>query len=130
MGIVGLEIREIDKTHYLIARNTIGNANIMGKKITPNTISDVWRNRIGRYRVVEKLDVIDIRHGGIKLSDNFLVAYGKTNRGDTFEIALIPIDDKSALITGIGRGFNERVYVKDTKTGEKLIYSNIEFEKQ
>lgn len=129
MGIVGIAQQKIDDQIYLIAHNTIGNRNLMGREIFPQKLSEVWRKRIGRYRIVKKLDVVNITNGGIKLADNFLIAYGKTDRGDLLQVALLPIDNDSALITGVGRGFNERVYVHKTEDGEQLIYSNIVFEK-
>ncbi len=130
MGRLGFALRKINNDHYLIAKTTYGTLERVGVKLRPQKIPDAWQKRVGKYTVVNPLTVINLSSGGITIEDGFLIAYAQTDRGDNLRIALTPINDYEAKVTGIGRGLGEHVKVINASHNEQLIYSNILFKKK
>lgn len=130
LGNLGLSIRQLDGEEFLLATNTVGITTLLGKKIVQTNIPNAWKNRVGRYETTDPLAVIKLTQGGIKIQDGFLIAYARTDRGDKLEVVLQAVNDNEALVSGIGRGLGEYVYVSKKQNREQLIYSNIVFQKQ
>lgn len=129
MANMGLAVRYIDNEKTLISINTRGQRQMLGEEISPSPISQAWKARLGKYRVETPLDVIDLPSGGLKMVDDYLVAYAKTDRGDKMQVVLKPLDDTHALVLGHGRGLGEVVFVEALNGKEILRYSGILFKK-
>lgn len=130
LGNIGLAIRKVRNKEILIGVNTLGNTTLLGEKISPTPIHPAWRQRIGKYRVVNPLEVIDLPSGGIKIRDGFIIAFATTQDGDKLEVVLQSQNNHEAIVAGIGRGLGETVFVVNNKGKEQLKYANIIFEKQ
>lgn len=130
IGNLGLAVRYINNEKHLISIDTRGQRQMLGEAISPSPISNAWKERIGKYRVATPLDVIDLPSGGLKVVDNYLVAYAKTDRGENMQVVLHTIDDKRAIVLGHGRGLGELVFVEEVNGKEQLRYSGIFFKKE
>ncbi len=129
-GSLGLSSRTIDDTQYLIGTNSLQNKILVGTAIEPHKIPPAWQARLGRYRVVNRLEAIDLPSGGLKIENGFLIAYAKTEDGQALEFVLIPQNDTQAIVAGVGRGLGETVFVEIIDGQEKLKFADIYFEKQ
>jgi len=129
LGNTGLSLQKINGLNVLVGHNTYGNKFLIGQRIEPKPIPNAWQARVGRYKVLTPLEVIDLPSGGIKVKDGFLIAHAKTGRGENLEVALLAVNDKEAIIAGLGRGLGETVYVVEEFGHEQLEFSNIRFEK-
>lgn len=126
---IGLAIRKVDNKEVLIGVNTLGLTVLLGEKILPTPIHTAWQQRIGKYRVVNPLEVINLPSGGLKIRDGFIIAYAKTEEGDKLEFVLQSQSNDQAVIAGIGRGLGETVFVVNPDGKEQLKYADLIFEK-
>ena len=128
---LGISLREINGRKVLVGTNTYGLSALVGEKIDPVSLSEAWIEKVGRYKLSNPLDVADIRAGGIRVRDGFLIAYAKIEHGEKIEVVLLPKNDTEAVVAGIGRGFGGTVHVVTDGTGsQQLHFSNMIFEKR
>lgn len=120
-GSLGLSLRYIDNKKYLIGTNNLQQRLLLGTEINSVPIPEAWQNRIGKYELVQALEVMDLPSGGLKIVDGFLVAYAKTEEGQKLQFVLTPINDREAIVAGVGRGLGETVFVEEQEVqGERL----------
>lgn len=123
-------VRNISGHDYLISTNTRGVQNLVGPKVSPRKIPQAWRQRVGAYRVINPLEVVDISSGGLKIEDGFLIAYATIKHGDTLSVMLLPTNDNEAIVAGLESGFGETVSALTHNDKEALRFSNILFGKR
>lgn len=129
MGNLGFSKRVINGSNYLVSTNTLGKSSAIAQQVHPVEIPEAWRNRIGRYESEIPLAAVDLSNGGIKEKSGFLIAFGRIDNKHNLEVVIEPVNDKEAIVKGVGRGFNERVYVEEENGREILRYSGIGFVK-
>ncbi len=127
---LGLAVRRVDNEEWLVGTDTRGRTTLLGQKISPAPIPAAWRERIGRYRLANPLSVIKLVSGGIRIKDDFLLAYARTDQGDRMEVVLQPLNDHRAIAMGPGRGFGGTISATMVGGREMLRYSGLLFEKR
>ncbi|MFT5085312.1 MAG: CubicO group peptidase (beta-lactamase class C family) [Lentisphaeria bacterium] len=128
-GNIGLSVRKVDGRTVLVGAGTLQNRLLLGVKITPTPINKAWLSRVGRYRVDNALEALDIPRGGLRVREGFLLAYATTENSDKLEFVLLPKNDKEAIISGIGRGLGETVFSVEENGSEYLEFSGMHFSK-
>ena len=104
-----------------------------GEKFTPTTIPVAWRQREGKYRIVNAGEdhtlLKDVR---LVIDGDFLVLNyslpdwaGSENQ----QLPLLTISDTEAIIPGLSRGQGETIRLVRSADGEQLRYSGYLFEK-
>ena len=135
LGLLPISLGELD--HIGLSHTTLGGrelliaysgtqALLIGEKITPSPISDVWQQRVGAYAIVNRgndtvvFDDVQLRyHEGFLVVDYTvpLLAEG------TMSFVLEPISDTEAVTRGLGRGMGETLRVVTVNSQESLQYS-------
>ncbi|MFL0811177.1 MAG: beta-lactamase family protein [Agarilytica sp.] len=127
LSLLGFSRRDIGGESYLVSTSTLGKSRIIARQIEPHNVPIAWRDRAGRYDLAKPLSAVSITDGGLKFENGLLLAYGKIDKKHHLTIVLEPVNDTEAIVSGMGRGFNERVYAKEEDGRELLHYSNMKF---
>jgi hypothetical protein len=101
---------------------------IVGEKIAPAPIPDAWLHRVGEYEIASGagnalgIGKIEVRHRGGFLTVGLSFSFPTEG---TLTLALAPLSDKEALITGLGMspGAGETVRAITVDGEEHLAYS-------
>lgn len=124
--------REIVAGHELLRATDGVYELLVAEKVTPESISPAWRNRLGRYQIanigddVTMVDAIELREdGGLLLVDYRLVEFG----GARVSNVLRPISDNEAVLAGLWRGMGETVRAVVSDGVEQLVYSGYRLKK-
>ena len=123
-----------DKLLYMKVGGTVL---LWGSKISPSQIkiSDVWKKRLGKYKILnddlnrssmlENPELI-LENGFLVLQNNGIpVANIKLKQ----KMALSIINEKEAIIAGLGRGKGDTLLIKEVGDKEILTFSGYEMEK-
>jgi len=126
----GFSVRHLAGETLLISSDTLRRQEVLGKRIHATAISSAWRERLGRYRILNPLQAVDVPSGGLMIENGFLIAYAKTSDGMQLKYVLEPQNDREAIVSGVGRNFGETVDVDFDDDGvETLRFANIVFQK-
>jgi len=125
--------RELMAGHELLWATDGVHKILVAEKVTPEPILPAWRNRLGRYRIVNSgddvmmVDDIELREEGGLLLMGYRLAdeFG----GDRVSALLRPISDSEAVFPGLWRGMGETVRVVLSDGAEQLIYSGYQLER-
>lgn len=124
---------EKDKLLYL---KVGGNILLWGSKINPpDSISVSWKNRLGKYRILndDKDNASMIKNPELKIEKGFLVFENNgipaANVDVKQKLALQIFGDKEAIVAGLGRGKGDTISAKQISGKEILTYSGYEMEK-
>lgn len=124
--------REIVDGHELLRATDVVHELLVAEKVTPVSISPVWKSRLGRYQIanigddVTMVDNIELREeGGLLLVDYRLVEFG----GAKVSNVLRPISDNEAVLAGLWRGMGETVRVVVNGGVEQLVYSGYQLKR-
>lgn len=109
---------------------SIGNRRaLVATRLEPVKLSPAWLARIGAYKV-SNADEHDLRidHVRIEREGDFLLF--KLRLPDVSEEvisarALLPLDDRRAVVAGVGQGMGEVLRVVDNPDGERLRYLGV-----
>lgn len=143
LGPLGIKLRsvrfsitEIDGKQIVIQEQTgSGRKDIIGVKIEPYKISQAWKNRIGKYEIVNNKpgDFIMFDDFELKTQDGFLILAStlQFEPKQQLEPALILISDELAYVAGLGRqgGYSVQV-IRDKDGKEYLYYSGFKLRKK
>lgn len=123
MGFIPIKMSEIRflfeqiEGYNVITQTEIGSGKeLLAVKINRNDISDKWKDRIGKYNVVNKLKgEIDFFTDFELINKNGLLVMVFKQEKQKIEMALDIIDDSRAKVAGLGRYAGQSVLVeKDT----------------
>jgi CubicO group peptidase (beta-lactamase class C family) len=124
---------ENDKLLYL---KVGGNIILWGSKIThPDLIPASWTNRVGKYKILndDKDNAGMIKNPELKIENGFLIletsGIPAANADVKQKLALQTINDKEAIVAGLGRGKGDTILVKQERGKEIVTYSGYELEK-
>ena len=86
-----------------------------GVKIEPKNISQVWKNRLGTYHLINQPEVKDwqIKKVLAKIEDDFFILKVTMNSGEEIKYILEIVDDNEAIIQGMGRYLGETIRVEE-----------------
>ena len=113
-----------------------GNVILWGSKITPpDSIPASWTNRIGKYKILndDKDNAGMIKNPELKMENSFLILETNGIPAAGVDVkqkfALQSINDKEAIVAGLGRGKGDTISVKQNGGKEIVTYSGYEMEK-
>ncbi|MBK8396398.1 MAG: beta-lactamase family protein [Leptospiraceae bacterium] len=123
-----------NKLIYIKAGGTVL---LWGSKIesTPDSISPSWKVRLGKYKILnDDLDNASmLKSPELKIENGFLVFESNgipaSNMDTKLTLALKILNEKEAIVDGLGRGKGDTVSVKSIGGKEILTYSGYEMEK-
>lgn len=126
----GFSVRQLAGETLLISSDTLRRKEVFGKRIYASAISPSWRNRLGRYRILNPLQTTDFPNGGLVIENGFLIAHAKTDNGIQLKYVLDPQNDQEAIVSGIGRNFGETVHVDLDENGDEILrFAGLMFQK-
>ena len=99
---------------------------LIGEKITPTPVSDVWQQRVGAYAIVNRGDdIVTFDDVQLRYHEGFLVVdYTAPLYADgTLSLVLEPLSDTEAVTRGLGRGMGETLHVVTVQSQESVQYS-------
>jgi len=125
LGLFPIGDDELDKVelytddiegHHVIVATMEGNTFIAGVKVKkPTSIPEAWKSYLGHYEVLNNFQpkewkIVDVE---FKIEDGYPEIKTKYKSGKTATTLLKPINDKEAIIEGLGRSMQETIYMKD-----------------
>jgi hypothetical protein len=101
---------------------------LLGEKIPPTPVSDVWVKRVGRYELLNPDKGFPLTDPQVKLRDGQLCMSYKLPllSPKTIQVPLQPISDTEAIILGLGRMRGETLRAIVVNGEERLRYSGFE----
>lgn len=121
------------KDHKVIALENSGRRYPVAVRIDPKPVPKIWRNRTGKYIIVNKgedgtlIENIEISCKNGLLVLNYTLPEAP---GFIFGIALNPLNNTEAVSYGLGRFLGETFRVTRTGNEERLLYSGYELKKK
>ncbi len=134
VGPLGIKIKqvrfyfdEVAGEHLLIQEEVeTGEKEILGQKITLPEIPQEWKNRYGKYEILNAdsadypmFEDFELRENKGKIEFVFTINF---DNNPTFKPALIPVNDSLAYISGLGRQGGQSVRVMENDAGEDILY--------
>ena len=142
LGLIPIKLGQLERLTFSLAsiqgRKILvlthkGKRHLLGEKIEPFPVSEVWLKRVGEYVLVNAENYHPvIERAQLKYEDNFLMLdvripllgdYGF----ERLQFAIQPVSDKEAILLGLGRNMGETVQVVSDHGVERLRYSGVEF---
>jgi hypothetical protein len=132
LGLFPLSLGELDRVgigrdtvegHDIIKAVIDGKEILVGERLRPGPIPEKWLGRLGAYEIVNPGDDTVLVEKMRLRNDNGLlvVEYAMPLfMKETMTLALAPLSDTEAVISGLGRGRGETIKVV-TKDGEDLL---------
>jgi CubicO group peptidase (beta-lactamase class C family) len=101
---------------------------LLGEKIPPTPVPEVWRKRVGHYRLLNPDPGFPLTEPQVKMRDGQLCMSYKLPRLSpmTIQVPLQPISDSEAIILGLGRMRGETLRAVVVDGEEHLRYSGFE----
>jgi len=106
----------------VITAHLDGREFLVGEQLAATPIPEAWRRRLGRYAVTNAGDdEVPFDEVALRVDDGLLVAeYRRRSVSMHFQRALRPLDERTAVIAGLGRGTGETVDIIGQGTDERL----------
>lgn len=125
LDYIGLSHLTLAGRELLIARSGT-QALLLGEKVTPAPVSDVWQRRLGSYAIINRgHDTVAFEDVQLRSHEGFLVVdYSVPLFAEgTMSLVLEPLSDTEAVTRGLGRGMGETLRVVTVNGQESLQYS-------
>lgn len=110
---------EIDGTRYLAVRSG-RHAQLIGEELRVVPIPETWRDAEGSYRVVNADPGWGFRRVEAEIADGVPIARVDLFNGDRLELVLEPINEREAVVQGIGRNTGDTLTLR-YEDGKPLI---------
>ena len=103
---------------------------IAGVKIEPSPINPAWLARLGQYKLLNPppKSVFEIEMLEIKHANGFLLAV-LHEADDQFDQVLKTMNEKEAIIEGLGRDMRETLLIQNDGEGEVIGYNGLKFKR-
>jgi len=101
---------------------------LLGEKVPATPVSEVWRQRVGHYQLLNPDPGFPLTEPQVKLRDGQLCMSYKLPllSPNTIQVPLQPISDTEAIILGLGRMRGETLRAVVVNGEERLRYSGFE----
>jgi CubicO group peptidase (beta-lactamase class C family) len=121
------QTQRIDGRDVVVAMKD-GKKILLGEKISPKPVSDVWVKRVGKYELLNPDKGFPLTEPQVKIRDGQLcMSYQLPLLSpQTIQVPLQPISDTEAIILGLGRMRGETLRAIVVDGEERLRYSGFE----
>ncbi len=131
IGRLKIRAEEVDDTEVLVGY--IGSEKrLLGTKISPQKIIQSWKNRVGYYKPKENLqpEIHKIKYIKLFYKKDLFYALVKLKTGEKILHAITTINDKEAIVTGLGRRLGDTLFLEsEIENKVKIRYLGISFER-
>lgn len=128
---IGGEYRRIGDREVLVAHAEGKPHQIIAQKIKPQQLSDVWRNRLGAYQVINARGGMTIEQAELVFAGGVLQLHTDIafNPGEpeSMKLPLTAVNDSEAIVQGIGRQMGCSLRIVDVDGQSGLYYSGFLF---
>lgn len=141
-GFIKIQPDEIKKIEFIgqisnskLPYITLKYNNIHLQSFVPTStypISKTWKDKIGKYTVMDRGRKEEITNVKLSIEDNLLVLEGKFEIGDLvtpLRFFLKPISENKAVIQGVGRNAGDILIFEENIEGDYLKFSGFIFKK-
>ncbi len=114
--------------HQIIIGETPTERVLAGVRVEPTPISAAWKQRVGHYEVINQPEpeLFQAKNLELKIEDDFLIYHASGMTGESVGYILRVINDREAVIVGLGRGMGETLQViEDPKYGEIITSAGL-----
>jgi CubicO group peptidase (beta-lactamase class C family) len=123
---VRLQTRIILGREVIIARRN-GREAMLGEKVPEGPLPDAWARRVGRYQVDNAdpgfpIEDMELKRRGEQLCLTYRMP---SLTAGAIQVPLGPIDERQAILQGLGRTRGETVRAIHTPAGERLRWSGL-----
>jgi CubicO group peptidase (beta-lactamase class C family) len=117
----------IDGREVVVARKG-GKRILLGEKVPATPVPETWRERVGRYRLLNPDPGFPLTEPQVKVRSGQLCMSYKLPllSPKTIQVPLQPISDTEAIILGLGRMRGETLHAVAVDGEERLRYSGFE----
>lgn len=127
LAAMHFQTQKIDGKEVVVAKKgekTI----VLGEKIPPTPVPEVWRKRVGGYQVLNPDEGFPLEEPRLKLNNGQLCMSYKMPllSPKIIQVPLRPISDTEAIILGLGRTRGETLRAITVEGEERLRYSGFE----
>lgn len=120
----------------LLYMKVSGNVILWGSKINPSEkIPEIWTTRLGKYKILndDKDNAGMIKNPELKMENGYFIletnGIPAASDNSKQKLALEALNEKEAIVAGLGRGKADTISVKSINGKEILTYSGYEMEK-
>ncbi len=118
--------KKFDNVDYLLFIENARDTSVAGFRISKSEITNAWRNRLGKYEIVnDDTPFRIITDFVIREKDRYLFLDAKI-LGEEASILIRPISDNEAIVEGIGRNTGATV----SFNGDELYYAGLKMKKK
>jgi len=113
-----------------------GRKHVLGEKIEPGPIPEVWLRRVGEYQIINPENYFPVlERASLQYEDHLLILDVKVSPigglgVNRLSFAIRPVSDTEAIICGLGRNLSETIHVVNRNGEERFLYSGCEFIKK
>lgn len=114
VGRLKIQAEEIDG-HSLLVGYSGTHKRLVGERVAPRAIDDIWFKRAGRYYPIENLepDMFKIDYWELLPEADYLIARVVPMDGEILEFILLPQSEGQATVAGLGRNLGSTVFFED-----------------
>jgi len=122
-GKIGFYRRDIAGQHVLVGEPEKIRF-LAGVKVTPQPVESAWRKRLGHYKVVNQPEatIFQVKDLEFKLTDGYLLSVITRAEDGPSTVILQTVNEKEAVIAGLGTGLGETIRIGYDDKGEELIF--------
>lgn len=121
-----LALQEVDGNSAVVMTFK-GRDQILGARVTPKPIPDVWLARVGEMEVTNPDEYLSFKDNKLEVVDGILVMSYKLKMPvlpeQSSAVPIMPISDNEAIVLGLGRGMNETIRIVNKGDREAIEYS-------
>ncbi len=119
-----------DGQAWLLVRRK-GRFSLIGTRLDPLPIPDLWRSRLGLYRYAGDDPFLAAQMGAVRLLEEAGLLLAEAEAGpESSRLALAPVNDSEAIVRGLGRSRGDTVRATHVGHNTILEYSGMRFLRQ
>ena len=113
--------------HSAVVMTFKGRDQILGSRVTPKPIPEIWLARLGDMEVTNPDEYLKFRDNKLEVIDGILVMSYKLKMPMLPEqrsaVPIMPVSDTEAIVLGLGRGMSETIRIVNKGDYEAIEYS-------
>ncbi|MFC2151552.1 serine hydrolase domain-containing protein [Bacteroidota bacterium] len=122
-----MKMKTVNGMDVILMYDENNDSSIVGIRTQKPEITDVWKNRFGKYKAVNSnSDFKTLSDFELSEMDGYLIFQVRTFNGHLLKLAIKPLNDNMAIIDGIGRGAGATLIFEE----DKIRYSGYELMKE